>query len=64
MNEMFKIWLADLYLNEIDEVKGSIENEELWAAAAEADAEMHRENIATMEAYIAELKEKIAELKN
>lgn len=62
MNESFKIWLTDLYLNEIDDVKGAIENEELWANVGDAEDEMHRENIVTLKAYIELLEEKIAEL--
>lgn len=59
MNETIKIWLEKLYENEIEETKGTLDNEILWAMA-QGDKEqvsIHFENIALLKEYIEVLKE-------
>ena len=60
MNETVKIWLEELgnptieeIKAEIDEVKGTISNEKLWALADD----IHYENIAVLEEYLEVLEE-------
>ena len=60
MNETVKIWLdklgnptAEEIKAEIEEVKGTISNEKLWALTDD----IHYENIAILEEYLEVLKE-------
>lgn len=64
MTEIIKIWLTNMYEENIEETKVAISNERLWAKAATSteETEMHMNNIANMEEYIEVLKEKIAEI--
>ena len=64
MNETVKIWLEELgnptrerIEEEIEEVKGAISNEKIWALANG----IHYENIEILEEYLEELKKKLNE---
>lgn len=66
MNEMIKIWLADLYEREIDDIKGTISNNHLCilGAANEEEEHMFIQNEMDMREYLEvleELKKKIKE---
>ena len=66
MNEMIKIWLADLYEREIDDIKGTISNNHLCilGAANEEEERMFIQNEMDMREYLEvleELKKKIKE---
>ena len=66
MNEMIKIWLADLYEREIEEIKGTILNNRLCilSAANEEEERMFIQNEMYMREYLEvleELKKKIKE---
>ena len=66
MNEMIKIWLADLYEREIDDIKGTISNNHLCilGAANEEEEHMFIQNEMYMREYLEvleELKKKIKE---
>ena len=66
MNEMIKIWLADLYEREIDDIKGTISNNHLCilGAANEEEERMFIQNEMYMREYLEvleELKKKIKE---
>lgn len=64
MNEMIKDWLKELYKGEIDQELGTISNERVWANGADTQevAQMHLDNVALHEEYVAVLKEKLEEL--
>lgn len=53
MSEMVKIWLAELFHNEIEQVNGTISNNRLWLHSSENDeeAEMFMQNIESLEEY-------------
>ena len=66
MNEMIKFWLADLYEREIDDIKGTISNNNLCilGAANEEEEHMFIQNEMYMREYLEvleELKKKIKE---
>lgn len=64
MHDLIKFWLANLYRNEINEVKKSINNEHIWELG-DVDSELsnkHTENIKVLEEYIHILEEKYNEL--
>lgn len=66
MNEMIKIWLADLYEREIDDIKGTISNNHLCilGAANEEEERMFIQNEMDMREYLEvleELKKKVKE---
>lgn len=64
MNETVKIWLEELYKNEIEEVKGAIDNERIWAVGYDGEEpNPHVENIEVLKEYIDILEEKLEELK-
>ena len=64
MNETVKIWLEELYTKEVEEVKGTIENEHLWELGYDGDEpNPHTENIEVLEEYLEYLEEKLKELK-
>jgi hypothetical protein len=65
MNETVKIWLEELYKNEIEEAKGTISNEHLWELGYDGNEPVnpHTENIMALEEYIEVLEEKLKELK-
>lgn len=54
MDEIIKEWLCNLFNNEIDEVKGSIENERIWANGSLDDEAIncHGENVERYEKYL------------
>ena len=60
MNETVKFWLEDLYKKEIEEVKGTIENEHLCELGYDGKESInpHTENIELMKEYIEELERK------
>jgi len=67
MNETIKIWLEKLgtptkekVLEEIEEVKGTIENERIWAKAEN----IHYENIKVLTEYLEKLNEILENLKH
>ena len=62
MNETVKIWLEELgnptpekIMVEIEEVKGAIRNEKLWALGT-PENEDHEQNMEILEEYLEELK--------
>lgn len=66
MNETVKIWLEKLgtptrekVLDEIEQVKGTISNEKLWALTDD----IHYENIRVLTEYLEELNEILENLK-
>jgi hypothetical protein len=65
MNEMIKFWLTELYENEIDETKTTISNENLWMLGSETKEEeqMHIDNMANLNEYIATLKTLLNDIK-
>lgn len=64
MTEMIKIWLTNMYKENIEDTKVAISNERLWAKGATSadEIEMHMNNIAEMEEYIEVLTEKMNEI--
>ena len=63
MNEIVKIWLENLYKREIEEAKGTINNEHLWELGYDGkEPNPHTENIETLKEYIEVLEEKLDEL--
>lgn len=64
MNETVKIWLEELYKKEIEETKGTIDNEHLWELGYDGNEPFnpHTENIMVLEEYIEVLESKLAEL--
>ena len=63
MNETVRIWLEELYKNEIEEVKGAIDNERIWELGYDGEEpNPHTENIEVLEEYLEVLEEKLAEL--
>lgn len=58
MNAIVKIWLTELYENEIEETQATISNENLWVLGSETKEEeqMHIDNMANLNEYIATLK--------
>ena len=65
MTEMVKIWLEELYTNEIEEARDTIKNEHLWELGYNGvePVNPHTENIETLKEYIKVLNEKLEELK-
>lgn len=65
MTEMIKFWLTELYENEIDETKTTISNENLWMLGSETKEEeqMHLDNMANLNEYIATLKTLLNDVK-
>ena len=65
MNEIVKNWLTDLYEREIEEIKGTISNENLWMIGSETKEEeqMHVDNMANLNEYIATLKTLLNDIK-
>ena len=65
MNETVKIWLEELYTKEIEEAKGTIENEHLWELGYDGNepTNPHTENIEVLKEYIEVLESKLEELK-
>lgn len=53
MSETIKIWLAGMVQNEIEQVTGTISNNNLWmhSSETEEEVEMFAENIANLEEY-------------
>lgn len=53
MSETVKIWLAGMVQSEIEQVTGTISNNNLWMHSSETDeeVEMFAENIANLEEY-------------
>ena len=53
MSETVRIWLAGMVHNEIEQVNGTISNNNLWMHSSETDeeVEMFAENIANLEEY-------------
>lgn len=65
MTETVKIWLEELYTNEINESRETIKNEHLWELGynGEEPVNPHTENIELLKEYIKVLNEKLEELK-
>lgn len=65
MNEMVKNWLIELYEREIEEAQGTISNEKLWMLGSETkeQEQMHIDNMATLNEYVATLKTLLNEIK-
>ena len=65
MNEIVKNWLTDLYEREIEEIKGTISNENLWMIGSKTKEEeqMHVDNMANLNEYIATLKTLLNDIK-
>ena len=65
MNEMVKNWLIGLYENEIEETQATISNENLWMIGSETKEEeqMHVDNMANLNEYIATLKTLLNDIK-
>lgn len=65
MNEMIKHWLMELYEREIDDTQGTISNEKLWMLGSETkeQEQMHIDNMATLNEYVATLKTLLHEIK-
>ena len=59
MNEMIKFWLVDMYNENIEDAKGTIRNEEMWAkgSSSKEEEQMHLDNIAVLQDYITVLEE-------
>ena len=63
MNETVRIWFEELYIKEIEEVKGTIKNEHIWELSYDGEEpNPHTENIEVLEEYLERLEEKLAEL--
>lgn len=64
MNEMVKFWFEELYKNEIEEIKTTIDNERMWELGYDGEEPVnpHTENIEVLKEYIEVLDEKLAEL--
>ena len=65
MNEIVKNWLTELYEREIEEIKGTISNENLWMIGSKTKEEeqMHVDNMANLNEYIATLKTLLNDIK-
>lgn len=65
MNAIVKIWLTELYENEIEETQATISNENLWVLGSETKEEeqMHIDNMANLNEYIATLKTLLNDIK-
>lgn len=65
MNEMIKHWLMELYEREIDDTQGAISNESIWMLGSETkeQEQMHIDNMATLNEYVATLKTLLHEIK-
>lgn len=59
MNERIKYWLNAMYEENIEDAKGTIENEKLWAkgSSSKENEQMHLDNIAVIQEYITVLEE-------
>lgn len=59
MTERVRIWLTNLYENEIKEVEETIDNERLQADGSDTKEErkMHEDNIEELEIYLENLEE-------
>ena len=59
MNEMIKYWLNAMYDENIEDAKGTIRNEEMWAKGSPSreEEQMHLDNIADIQEYITVLEE-------
>lgn len=65
MDEMIKHWLTELYEKEIEKAQGTISNEKLWMLGSETkeQEQMHIDNMATLNEYVATLKTLLNEIK-
>lgn len=64
MHETVKIWLEELYKNEIEKIKGTISNEHIWELGYDGEEpNPHTENIEVLKEYLDILEEKLDELK-
>ena len=65
MNEMIKHWLTELYEREIEDTQGTISNENIWMLGSETKEEeqMHIDNMANLNEYVATLKTLLNEIK-
>lgn len=65
MNETVKIWLEELYTNEIEKTKETIRNEHIWELGYNGEEPLnpHTENIEVLKEYIELLEEKLEELR-
>lgn len=65
MNEMIKHWLTELYEREIEDTQSAISNENIWMLGSETkeDEQMHIDNMANLNEYVATLKTLLNEIK-
>ena len=65
MNEMVKNWLIELYEREIDDTQATISNENIWMLGSDTkeQEQMHIDNMATLNEYVATLKTLLHEIK-
>lgn len=65
MNEMIKHWLTELYEREIEDTQGTISNENIWMLGSETkdEEQMHIDNMANLNEYVATLKTLLNEIK-
>ena len=65
MNEMIKHWLTELYEREIEDTQGAISNENIWMLGSETkdEEQMHIDNMANLNEYVATLKTLLNEIK-
>ena len=64
MSNITKEWFRNMYEENIKEAKAAISNERLWLKGADTEEAIfaHESNIATLEEYIEELKERVDNL--
>ena len=64
MNETVRVWLEKLYSDEIEEIKGTIDNERIWEWGYNGDKpNPHTENITILLEYLSILEDKLREIK-
>ncbi len=66
MSETIKIWLTEMLHREIEQVNGTISNNNLWlhSCETEEEAEMFTSNIANLEEYKAVLLQMSEQVEN
>ena len=64
MDEIIKNWFIELYTKEIENVRGTMENERIWwkGSATPEQEEVHLKNIARLTEYERQLLEKVKEV--
>ena len=65
MNKIVKIWLKELFEEEINEVNGTIKNNHIWELGYDGEEpNPYTENIEVLKEYLEYLEEKLDELDN